>query len=213
MSAKKKKIARLEREWRALQAQRGRQLGLFRSTSRLGHARRAAELGRKMRRIRARIQNLQSAQPSWKLEYAARFVSFWEGLLTTAYRDTGGILTIGYGHTGPDVYEGQTITKARALTLLAADLRLASRAVARHVKVPLTIRERIAAISFTFNVGEGGLMSSTFLRKLNEGDRKGAADALLLWVKDDRGNRLLGLERRRQAERWMFYNPKKGVKA
>lgn len=198
----------LQRLLDRLGRKRERQLDLFRSTKRRGHARKAAEYGHRMRRVHKRLEAMPKAPP-WRLLYAARFISFWEGLLTTAYRDTGGVLTIGYGHTGPDVYEGQTITKAKALALLASDLRTAGRAVARHVKVPLTVRERIAAISFTFNVGEGGLQSSTFLRKLNEGDRRGAADALLLWVKDANGTVLLGLQRRRRLERWLFLHPQK----
>jgi hypothetical protein len=46
----------------------------------------------------------------------------WEGLSLTAYRDPVNILTIGYGHTGPDVTEGQTITQEQADALLADDL-------------------------------------------------------------------------------------------
>lgn len=198
--------AKLQKQHDKLARRRLRQLDLFKATKQRGHARRAAELKRRLERIEKLVL---SKKPTWRLVYAARFISFWEGLLTTAYRDSGGVLTIGYGHTGPDVYEGQTITKAKALALLARDLRTAAGAVDRNVKVRLTTRERIAAISFTFNVGEGGLQSSTFLRKLNEGDRKGAADALLLWVRDANGTVLLGLQRRRRLERWLFLHPRK----
>ena len=34
----------------------------------------------------------------------------FEGLRLNAYYDLGGVLTIGYGHTGPDVTAGQQIT-------------------------------------------------------------------------------------------------------
>lgn len=204
-------IERLEIERQTLGRRRKRQLALFRSTKQRGHARRAAELGRMMRERAEAIEDLQRSKRSWKLKYAAKFIAPWEGLLTTAYQDSGGIWTIGYGHTGPDVYEGMVISKARAFTLLTADLRAASQAVARNVKVPLTIRERMAAISFTFNGGEGGLQSSTFLRELNQGNRVAAANALLMWIEDDRGNTLLGLKRRRLAERWLFLHPKQGV--
>ncbi len=190
-------------------AKRERQLALFKATKRRGHAREAAQYGRVMRKLAALAEKVER-EPSWKLALAARFIAPWEGLMTTAYRDSGGILTIGYGHTGPDVYEGQTITKAKALALLASDLRSAAAAVNRNVKVPLTVRERIAAISFTFNVGEGGLQSSTFLRELNAGNRRSAADALLMWVRDADGSVLLGLQRRRRAERWLFLHPRKG---
>jgi lysozyme len=184
------------------------QIALFKATKRRGHARKAAQYGRVMRKL-ARLIEQAKSKPSWKLAWAARFVSFWEGLLLSSYQDSGGIWTIGYGHTGPDVGPGQTITKAKALALLTKDLRFAAQAVARNVKVPLSTRERIAAISFTFNVGEGGLQSSTFLRELNKGNRRAAADALLLWVRDADGTVLLGLQRRRRLERWLFLNPHK----
>jgi lysozyme len=189
-------------------AKRKRQLTLFAATKRRGNARKAAQYGRIMRKLSALIEKAD-VTPTWKLAWAARFIAPWEGLRTTAYLDSGGIPTIGYGHTGPDVRLGMTISKARALALLTSDLREAARAVARNVKVPLSARERIAAISFTFNVGEGGLQSSTFLRELNAGNRRAAADALLLWVKDADGNTLLGLQRRRRLERWLFLNPRK----
>lgn len=140
------------------------------------------------------------------LRYAARFVAPWEGYLPYAYQDSGGVWTIGYGHTA-GVHPGQRTNRAQALRWLAQDLRSASRAVARNVHVKLTVRERIACISFTFNVGEGGLQSSTFLRKLNEGKKREASNALMLWVKDAAGNTLLGLKRRRAAERWLFLHP------
>jgi lysozyme len=79
----------------------------------------------------------------------------WEGLRLESYLDVGGILTIGYGHTGPDVVEGQRITKAKADALLRADLRVAMQAVSSLVKVPLTENQGGALVSFVFNVGVG----------------------------------------------------------
>lgn len=199
---------KLQAKYDGYAKKRRHQLRLFKATKRRGHARKAAQYGRIMRKL-ARLIEKSKSEPSWKLVWAARFVSFWEGLLLSSYQDSGGIWTIGYGHTGSEVGPGQTITKAKALTLLTKDLRFAAQAVARNVRVPLTNRERIAAISFTFNVGEGGLQSSTFLRELNDGNRHAAANALLLWVKDADGTVLLGLLRRRRAERWLFLHPHK----
>ena len=187
-------------------AKRRRQLLLFSATKRRGHARKAAQLGRIIRKLTDLIEQADR-QPAWKLTWAARFIAPWEGLRTAAYLDSGGIPTIGYGHTGPDVKLGMTISRATALALLTSDLRSAAQAVARNVKVPLTVRQRIGAISFTFNVGEGGLQSSSFLRLLNDGKYQAAANALLMWVRDADGSVLLGLQRRRRLERWLFLNP------
>ena len=41
----------------------------------------------------------------------------------TAYRDSGGVLTIGWGHTGSDVFEGQVITEQQAETLYKKDVK------------------------------------------------------------------------------------------
>ena len=49
-------------------------------------------------------------------------IKHFEGLRLKAYRDSGGVLTIGYGHT-TNVYEKQTITEAEAETLFAKDIR------------------------------------------------------------------------------------------
>ena len=51
-------------------------------------------------------------------------ITSFEGCSTKAYQDKyGKVWTIGYGHTGPDVYEGQIITKEQAGNLLKNDLK------------------------------------------------------------------------------------------
>ena len=44
---------------------------------------------------------------------AAAFIAPWEGTVPKAYFDIVQVLTICVGHTGPDVYEGQTATPAQ----------------------------------------------------------------------------------------------------
>lgn len=131
----------------------------------------------------------------------------FEGLYLTAYKDPVGIWTIGYGYTGikhndGTVKKGQRITKQKAEDLLAFDLNTKyGPAVNRLVKVPLLQREFDALISFHFNTGALG--ESTLLKKLNAGDREGAANEFLRWDKAG-GKVLRGLTRRRKAERAMF---------
>lgn len=140
-----------------------------------------------------------------------------------AYRDSGGVLTIGYGHTGPDVYEGMTITRDEAEALLRSDVKRAEQVVEAAVQVPLTIGEFDALVSFVFNVGPGrragtkgpgdpgksGFVRlangqpSTLLRKLNDSDYDGAAEEFMKWTKQ--GEHILsGLIARRAAERARF---------
>ncbi len=115
--------------------------------------------------------------------------------------------TIGYGHTaaaGPPVpAAGMTITAGEADAILARDLSRFEAAVARLVTVPLSQGEFDALVSFAFNVGEGALGRSTLLKKLNAGDRAGAAAEFGRWNKAG-GRVLAGLTRRRAEERAMF---------
>lgn len=45
-----------------------------------------------------------------------------EALRLVAYRDAVGVWTIGWGHTGPDVYEGIVWTREQAIVALKKDL-------------------------------------------------------------------------------------------
>lgn len=130
-------------------------------------------------------------------------VELSEGVRLTAYRDDVGVLTIGYGHTGPDVYEGQTITKMEADQLLMHDVRSAERDVHAMVKVPLNQPKYDALVDFVFNLGGPALHGSTLLRLLNAGDYAGADAEFKKW--DHAGGKVLaGLTKRRAAEAALF---------
>jgi lysozyme len=134
----------------------------------------------------------------------------FEGLELEAYQDIAGIWTVGYGHTGPDVQPGMRISERDAEELLKQDLRPAEENVSRLVRVPLNQNEFDALISFVYNVGAGGFGKSTARRRLNSGDRIGAADALTWWNKATVAGVLrevTGLTRRRAAERALFLEP------
>ena len=45
-----------------------------------------------------------------------------EGLRLESYQDSGGVWTIGYGHTGPEVHEGLVWTQEQAEEALKHDL-------------------------------------------------------------------------------------------
>jgi lysozyme len=134
-------------------------------------------------------------------------VENFEGYSATAYRDVRGILTIGWGHTGPDVHDGLTITRDRAVALLHGDMGTAEHAIERLVRVPLTDNQFDALASLIYNIGDAGFAGSTVLRDLNAGDYQGAADAFLLWNKGEIGGRMVaiaGLTSRRHEERVLF---------
>lgn len=127
-----------------------------------------------------------------------------EGCKLTAYLCPAGVLTIGYGHTGPDVKPGQTITQDRARQLLAADLARFSAGVSNLTPgLRLTQGQFDALVSFAYNLGLGALAGSTLMRLLRAGDVQGAAKQFDRWNKAN-GRVLPGLVVRRAAERDLF---------
>ena len=127
----------------------------------------------------------------------------FEGLRLEAYQDSVGVWTVGYGHTGPGVAEGMTVTDAEAEALLLADLADAVRCVNRKVTAAISQGQFDAMVDFCFNAGRGNFLQSTLLRKVNSGDFAGAAAQFGLWVHAG-GEVVPGLVRRRQAEAEMF---------
>jgi len=127
----------------------------------------------------------------------------FEGCKLTAYQDSVGVWTIGYGHTGTFAVQGKTITQAFADQLLLADIAKFEAGVLKLVRAVINQNQFDALVDFSFNLGLGNLGSSTLLKKLNAGDIKGAAEEFLRWDKAG-GKVLAGLTRRRKAERDLF---------
>lgn len=132
-----------------------------------------------------------------------QLVKHFEGCYLKAYKCPAGVLTIGYGHTGPDVKPGMEITQAQADDLLRLDIERFEKAVRDCVKVPLEQNQFDALVSFAFNCGAGALQKSTLLKKLNAGDVIGAVQEFHRWNKGG-GKVLAGLVRRRAAEAHLF---------
>lgn len=132
----------------------------------------------------------------------------YESCKLTAYPDpaTGGApWTIGWGHTGPEVKPGMTITQAQADQMFADRLaREFEPGVATAVDGRIVKQcEFDALVCFAYNVGLANLRSSTLLRKYRASDIAGAANEFLRWDKAA-GKRMLGLYRRRVSERALF---------
>lgn len=132
-----------------------------------------------------------------------------EGDVLTAYPDpgTGGApWTIGYGHTGPDVYPGLVITQGQANALLLKDLAKFQAGVGADVGgAPTQNCQFSAMVSLAYNIGLGNYGGSSVLRLHKMGQYQQAADSFLLWDKAA-GNILPGLVRRRHQERELYLN-------
>ncbi len=127
----------------------------------------------------------------------------FEGLRLTAYQDSVGIWTIGYGHTGTDVHPALSITQEQATELLTQDVSSAVAHVNRLVTIELTQNQFDALVDFVLNAGCGNFAASTLLHKLNANDLQGAAAEFCKWC--HAGKIVLpGLLKRRQAEMALF---------
>lgn len=132
---------------------------------------------------------------------------YFESCELVAYPDPGSKdgkpWTIGWGHTGPEVVKGLRWTQEQADAEFVKDLTRFEVGVMGAVLVPLTQGQFDALVSFTYNLGERNLKSSTLLRMLNAGDYDGASKQFARWNKND-GKVMRGLTRRRAAEACLF---------
>ena len=110
-------------------------------------------------------------------------IKSFEGCRLKAYKCPAGVWTCGYGSTGPDVGPDTEWTQDQAVARLASEFS--------------------AMVCLSYNIGLGNLAKSSVLRLHNQSDRKGAADAFLMWTKAG-GKELPGLVRRRDAERSLY---------
>lgn len=121
-----------------------------------------------------------------------------------------GVLTIGVGHTGPDVFKGQTITQEESRRLFDADTDWAEEVVEKSLIGPKGEKPNNnqfdAAASLAFNIGKAGFAGSSVARNWQAGRFKEAGDAFSLWNRDKFGVNAV-LVGRRARETAMFFEP------
>ena len=118
-----------------------------------------------------------------------------ESCVLTAYQDSAGIWTIGYGHTA-GVKKGDRITAYQAEQFLKEDL-VKFETIANKVKRIATQGQYDAVLDFIYNCGPSNFNSST-LKKYIESGRKTweIQEQFLRWVNAG-GKKLGGLVTRR----------------
>jgi GH24 family phage-related lysozyme (muramidase) len=92
------------------------------------------------------------------------------------YKDAAGYDTIGFGHL----------------------IKLGEK-----IQEPLFQGQFDAVVSWTYNLGEGALKSSTMLKKINDGQHAQVPGQMKRWTRAG-GKGLKGLERRREAEAALY---------
>jgi lysozyme len=129
-----------------------------------------------------------------------------EGVRRKPYQDCIGLWTVGVGHligkTLPDEWN-KTFSMEEVHEILKTDLARFEAGVSRLCPTGLTHSHFDALVSFSFNLGLGGLQRSSIRMKHNRGDHEGAADGFLLYTKAG-GKVFKGLVTRRNDERAVY---------
>lgn len=129
-------------------------------------------------------------------------IKSFEGCMLTAYKpvQTEQYYTIGWGHYGPDVYAGMSITQDQADNMLREDVKYYADAVDRYnSRFNFTQEEFDALTSFTYNCGVGSLQA--VMSCCNT--KQEIAEECKLYNKGG-GIILAGLVRRREEEYQLF---------
>jgi lysozyme len=137
-------------------------------------------------------------------QIAIDFIKERESCRLVAYADSGGVQTIGWGATGPEIYSGTVWTQQQADDRLAADVGKVESSVSVLVaSVRLGQHQMAALISFAYNVGVGALSGSHLLQFVLEKNWIEAAKAFIQW--DHVGKmEVKGLLKRRLLEAALF---------
>lgn len=124
-----------------------------------------------------------------------------EGYPGKPYYDVAGILTDCYGNT-KNVSPNHIRTQAECKALMNGEAeRIAKFIIKDQPNIPESVL--FTGISFVYNVGDGAYRSSTYRKKLIQGDYKAACEQMNRWKYITKGGRKVvskGLVNRRTVE-------------
>lgn len=141
----------------------------------------------------------------------ARMKEHFEGCKLNAYKDTGGVWTIGFGATyhleaKRKIKEGDTITFQQATNWMAIDAEERVKQANQYIHVPLTPAQSVAICDYIYNRGIGNFLKTNIDELING---RGNIDAICQEIvttglKDRLGNMLWGLGRRRRTQAYLY---------
>lgn len=109
-----------------------------------------------------------------------------EAIVTSKYKDSVGVWTIGIGHTAsaghpdPKAVQGK-LSLDDIMEIFASDINRFEDRARKAFTVALTQEEFDAAVSFDFNTG--GIDRATWVKHINAGDRDAARQSFMNWRK------------------------------
>ncbi len=139
-----------------------------------------------------------------------KFLTSVEGVKYKAYKDSGGVWTIGRGITyyedGTKVKSGDAISQEREEKLFQATLSSYVNNVNKAVTANLNQNQFNALVSYCYNIGIPAFNKSTLLKKVNAnpGDSN-IRTQFMRWVYDN-GKKVTGLVNRRKKEADLYFS-------
>lgn len=136
------------------------------------------------------------------IEELCKLIKRFEGCQLKAYICPAGVVTCGWGSTGPDVTLTTVWTQEQADARMVRD---ATRFLSEAKKLcPNVSGNRLAALAdFCYNLGSGMLKTSTLRKKVLSEDWNAVPAEFRKWVNGG-GKKLKGLVIRREAEVELF---------
>ena len=151
----------------------------------------------------------QSPCPARPVGAAMRLLKQWEGCRLTAYLDSAGVVTIGFGTTRYEnrqrVQMGDTITQAQAEALLEVQAARFAEEVDNLTRDDLTERQLDALTSFAYNLGTVQFRGSTLRQRVNTNPNDPDIRVQFLRFHKAKGRPIYGLWRRRHAEGDVYF--------
>lgn len=127
-----------------------------------------------------------------------KLIKKYEGCRLTAYKDVGGVWTIGYGHTD-GVKSGMKITQAQADTYLKNDCaRFVNHVNSYMDDYNFNQNQFDALVSFAFNIGNINQLTNNGKRSISTISKK------IVEYCNCNGKKVQGLVNRRKAEQKLF---------
>lgn len=128
----------------------------------------------------------------------------FEGLKLSAYQDSVGIWSIGYGNTfyedGKPVKKGDIITHNRAIELFNLIVKRFEVGVDELVTSNVNQNQFDALVCLSYNIGLGNFKSSSLLKMVNKSPNDTTIYLQFLRWNKAKGKVIEGLTRRRMAE-------------
>lgn len=136
----------------------------------------------------------------------------FEGFENSAYKDSGGVWTVGYGSTYNHdkkrrVQSGDFVTNEKAIEWMKIDTQEIVRQLNQYIKKPLNPDQSAAIVDYVYNRGIGNFLKTNLDELINiNPDNTAIRDEILrTGIKDKLGNLLWGLGRRRRAEAHLYF--------